>query len=67
MKELLFCKACRHTTMQVIVEDTGDVEITCATCRKKVLGFESEDNFLDVLKEMHVIHKSIEDEYLGVN
>ena len=67
MRDLLFCKQCKHTTMQVLVDDMGDVEITCATCRKKVLGFTSEDDFMDVLHDMQIIHRSVEAEFASLN
>jgi len=53
--------------MQVIVSEIGEVEITCATCRKKVLGFMSEDDFMETLAEMKIIHRSVEAEYRSLN
>lgn len=53
--------------MQVSVSDTGEVNVLCATCRKKIIGFFSDDEFLDILHNMNVLKKKRLDELRGLN
>lgn len=67
MNEFIVCKRCKHSTMQVSVSPTGEVTVVCATCHKRVLGFFSDDEFLDVLREMDIVKKKKLDDIRGLN